>query len=107
MDAGLLATLDRAISGQVIGPDALEYDEARRTFNALIDRRPAAIARPTGPADVSAVLDVARAAGTTIEALPGRAKRLPSGVHGSSPGGDSRSSAWRRMRWTRRTSTRS
>ena len=38
-----------------------EYDAARRCFNALVDRRPAVIARCTGPEDVAAAFDFARA----------------------------------------------
>ena len=60
MDARRLAGLDRAIEGRVIRPDAPDYDDARRTFNGMIDRRPAAIVRCTTDDDVGAAIGAAR-----------------------------------------------
>jgi FAD/FMN-containing dehydrogenase len=54
------------IAGDVIGPGSAEYDEARSVFNAMIDRRPAAVIRPTGVADVIAGVRFARSAGLPI-----------------------------------------
>jgi FAD/FMN-containing dehydrogenase len=56
-----LSELRRSLVGTVIGPEDAEYDAARRGFNALIDRRPAVIARCVGAGDVTAALDFARA----------------------------------------------
>ena len=56
-----LSELRGSLAGEVIGPDDSEYDPARRCFNALVDRRPAVIARCTGPGDVAAAFDYARA----------------------------------------------
>jgi FAD/FMN-containing dehydrogenase len=53
--------LQRSLAGTVIVPRDEGYDAARRCFNALVDRRPAAIACCLGPADVAAALDFARA----------------------------------------------
>ncbi|RZL71347.1 MAG: FAD-binding oxidoreductase [Rhodococcus sp. (in: high G+C Gram-positive bacteria)] len=52
-DLGILRT---AMAGPVLGPDDAGYDEARRVWNADIDRRPAAIARCRGAADVAAAI---------------------------------------------------
>ncbi|MPV35897.1 FAD-binding oxidoreductase [Georgenia subflava] len=48
-------------SGELIGPDDPGYDDARRVYNASIDRRPALVARPRGPADVARAVAFARA----------------------------------------------
>lgn len=46
--------------GQLIGPDDSGYDEARSVYNAMIDRRPALVARCTSAEDVSHVVGFAR-----------------------------------------------
>lgn len=46
--------------GAVILPGDPSYDEARRVWNGMIDRRPALIARCTGTADVVAAVRLAR-----------------------------------------------
>jgi FAD/FMN-containing dehydrogenase len=55
-----LAELRRSLAGTVITPDDPEYDRARLCFNALVDRRPAVIARCLGAADVATAFDFAR-----------------------------------------------
>jgi FAD/FMN-containing dehydrogenase len=49
--------------GEVIRPGDDTYDQARRIFNGMIDRRPALIVRPTGAADVIAAVKLARETG--------------------------------------------
>lgn len=49
----------RGFSGELITEGKPAYDSARTTFNALIDRRPVAIARCRSAADVAAVLAIA------------------------------------------------
>ena len=61
-----LTELRRSLAGAVLGPADPGYDAARRGFNALIDRRPAAIARCLGAGDVAAALDFARAQGLEV-----------------------------------------
>ncbi|MCA1730865.1 MAG: FAD-binding oxidoreductase [Actinobacteria bacterium] len=46
--------------GKLIRPDDDSYDEARAVYNAMIERRPALIARCTGVADVIAAVNFAR-----------------------------------------------
>jgi FAD/FMN-containing dehydrogenase len=60
-DTARLAFADRAIL-----PGDPDYDDARTTFNATIDRRPAAIVRPSSTADVVAAVRLARDSGLTI-----------------------------------------
>src|SRR3954454_9068556 len=47
-------------SGTLIGPEDAEYGEACNVFNAMIDRRPALIARCANPDDVAAAVGFAR-----------------------------------------------
>jgi FAD/FMN-containing dehydrogenase len=49
------------LTGDVIGPEDAAYDAARRCYNALVDRRPAVIARCTGAGDIAAAFEFARA----------------------------------------------
>ena len=56
-------------------PDDAAYDEARRTQNDAIDRRPAVIARCGSPADVRAALHLARESGLAV--------RVRGGGHGA------------------------
>jgi FAD/FMN-containing dehydrogenase len=60
VDAGL-TDLRESLAGTVLAPADPGYDAARRCFNALIDRRPAAIARCRGAGDVAPAFEFARA----------------------------------------------
>lgn len=55
-----------AFSGQLLRPGEAGYDEARRIFNGLIDKRPALIARCLGEADIADAIAFARDAGLEI-----------------------------------------
>jgi len=55
-----LRDLRRDISGDVIEPSAIGYDDARLVWNGMIDRRPLAIVRATSPADIALVVTFAR-----------------------------------------------
>jgi hypothetical protein len=52
--------LASSFGGALIGPDDSSYDETRALFNAMIDKRPALIARCSGPADVAEMIAFAR-----------------------------------------------
>ena len=52
--------LQKNFRGEILLPHAPGYDEARKIWNAMIDKRPAAIARCTGVADVVAAVNFGR-----------------------------------------------
>ena len=55
-----LKKLSGAIKGRVLGPDDSAYDEARRIWNAMIDRHPAVIVQPANGDDVPVAIKFAR-----------------------------------------------
>ncbi len=55
-----IEALRKRLRGTVLQPGDEAYDGARRIWNGMIDRRPAAIARCTGSADVMAAIRFAR-----------------------------------------------
>ena len=56
----LLDSLRATFRGPLVGPGDPDYDEARSVWNAMVDKRPAVVARCTGPADVRAAVNFAR-----------------------------------------------
>jgi FAD/FMN-containing dehydrogenase len=54
------------VRGEVIAPDDEAYDAARRVGNAMIDRRPAVIVRPSDVDDVRRAVASARASGSPV-----------------------------------------
>ena len=65
-ESGALGALAQAISGDLILPGAPRYDEARQVFNAMHDKRPAAIVRCGGTEDVVTAVDFAREHGLVL-----------------------------------------
>jgi FAD/FMN-containing dehydrogenase len=61
IDADVIARLASALSGGLLQPGAAGYDEARTIWNAMIDRRPALIARCASAADVQQTVRFAAA----------------------------------------------
>lgn len=61
MSDAALKDLTSALGGSVLTPADQGYDTARRIFNAMIDRRPALIARCARAVDVVACVDFAQA----------------------------------------------
>ena len=59
-DTSAFEALDASLTGDVVVPESPEYDAARRVWNGEVDRRPAAIARCRGVADVMAAVRHAR-----------------------------------------------
>jgi len=58
--ADAIGALRESHRGDLVTPDDPRYDQARRVWNAMIDRRPAVVARPRGAADVVACVGFAR-----------------------------------------------
>jgi FAD/FMN-containing dehydrogenase len=65
-DSPDLARLRHGFQGQVLLPDQDGYHTARRVWNAMVDHRPAVIARCASPADVAAGLRFGRAQGLEV-----------------------------------------
>jgi FAD binding domain len=63
---GHVDALASRLSGELIGPDDPGYDEARRVWNGMIDRRRALIARCTDVFDVVATIQDAREHGLAL-----------------------------------------
>ena len=63
-DSAIAATaaieLDAAFQGEQIRPGDIGYDDARAVYNAMVDKRPALIARCSGVADVVDAVRLAR-----------------------------------------------
>lgn len=66
MKADALDRLRGTLLGDVLGPQDAGYDTARRVYNAMIDKRPAAVARCLGTADVVSAVRFAREEGLPI-----------------------------------------
>jgi FAD/FMN-containing dehydrogenase len=66
IDDATIQQLETNFGGQLLTSDSPEYDEARELFNAMIDRRPALIARCSGVSDVMAAVRLARERGLEI-----------------------------------------
>src|SRR6266540_2544334 len=56
----------RRACGEVITPDDAAYDDARRLWNAIHDRRPAVIVRPTTATRVATAVRFAREHGLEV-----------------------------------------
>jgi FAD/FMN-containing dehydrogenase len=71
---GAIETLDqlrRRVRGRVVEPAEPDFDQLRRTFNAMLDRRPRVIVRPVDTTDVAAAVGWAAEVGLPISVRGG------------------------------------
>jgi FAD/FMN-containing dehydrogenase len=71
LDAEIVEALRAGMRGEVIVPADPGYDAARAVWNGAIDRRPGAVARCAGTADVLHAVNVARSAGLLVAVRSG------------------------------------
>lgn len=60
LNAAALTSFGEAFEGEIVLPGSADYDAARIVWNAMIDRRPAVVARCSGPRDVIRAIRFAR-----------------------------------------------
>jgi UDP-N-acetylenolpyruvoylglucosamine reductase len=59
------------VSGEVVDPGDADYEDARRVYNGMIDKHPAAVVHCTGTADVAAAITAARDEGLDLSVRGG------------------------------------
>jgi FAD/FMN-containing dehydrogenase len=84
LDPTHLAAFRGRFRGEVILPGDAAYDQSRRVWNAMIERQPAIVARPTDPSDVMNVIRFGRDEDLLI-AVRGGGHSMPG--HGTCDGG--------------------
>jgi FAD/FMN-containing dehydrogenase len=70
-EPGPIQRLAEVFSGELVLPHDPSFDQARRVWNAMIDKRPSLIVRPLGTADVLAAVGFARQNGLPVAARCG------------------------------------
>jgi FAD/FMN-containing dehydrogenase len=63
---GALDRLGTRLCGEILQPGDPDYDTVRKLWNGMVEKRPAAILRCAGTADVVAALEVARGSGLPL-----------------------------------------
>jgi FAD/FMN-containing dehydrogenase len=69
------------LRGELLLPDDHGYDDARRGYNRLHDRRPAVVVRPADGADVARALEFATSAGLEVAVRSGGHSLVRRGGH--------------------------
>jgi hypothetical protein len=78
LDEAIVEEFAAGFRGELISSVDDSYDEARKVYNGMIDKRPALIVRPTGAADVIDAVNLAREWVATSRPL-WRAQRIGQG----------------------------
>src|SRR4051812_6401983 len=79
LGAALADDIQSTFSGDLYRPGDAGYEEARKVWNGMIDRRPALVGRPADEAGVQALVNLAREKGLPLS--------VRGGAHGiSGPG---------------------
>lgn len=60
VETATVEAFSERLRGEVLRPGDERYDEARRVWNAMIDKEPAIVARCRGAADVMTAVNFAR-----------------------------------------------
>src|SRR5215472_5990434 len=71
--------LGATFAGDLVGPSDAGYDAARAVYNAMVDRRPAVIARCSSPNDVAAAIGFATRHDLLLAVRGGRLRRVRPG----------------------------
>jgi FAD binding domain/Berberine and berberine like len=71
LQASDIARLKRTIRGELVLPDDPGYERARKVWNGIIDKRPAAIIYCAGSDDVAAAVSLARSRGFLVAVRAG------------------------------------
>jgi FAD/FMN-containing dehydrogenase len=71
LDEQTILGLRENFDGEVIAPGDRAYDEARKVYNGMIDKRPALIARCASSSDVAAAVNLAREEGLVVAVRSG------------------------------------
>jgi FAD/FMN-containing dehydrogenase len=71
LDNTALEQLAGSVKGKVFTPGTDGYDEARTVFNAMVDKRPAAIVKCVDPHDVIAAIELARVRAAEVSVRSG------------------------------------
>ncbi len=66
LDENTVAELEASVRGEVIRRGDARYEQARRVYNAMIDKHPGLIVRPADIADVMKIVDFARENGLLL-----------------------------------------
>lgn len=60
INAKIIGEFDNQLPGRILGPSHADFDQARKVYNGMIDRKPALIAQCRGTHDVAAAVRLAR-----------------------------------------------